>query len=91
MVRFFWTTTYLFVVCLVLFIYLFIYLFFTDEERIGAKRKKKVQHFGNFFGDGGGAGFGGGAGAGGGGGGGMGNFFSKSMKLVTRLKIVALY
>jgi len=46
----------------------------SDEERIGAKRKKKVQHFGNFFGDGGGAGFGGGAG--GGGGGGMGNFFS---------------
>ena len=50
------------------------YLVFADEERIGAKRKKKVQHFGNFFGDGGGAGFGGGTG----GGGGMGNFFSKS-------------
>ena len=47
-----------------------------DEERIGAKRKKKVQHFSNFFSDGG-AGFGGGAG-GGGGGGGMHNFFSKS-------------
>ena len=46
-----------------------------DEERIGAKRKKKVQHFGNFFGDGGGTGFGGGTG---GGGAGMSNFFSKS-------------
>lgn len=46
-----------------------------DEERIGAKRKKKVQHFGNFFGDGGGTGFGGAAGVGGAN---VGNFFSKS-------------
>ena len=36
----------------------------TDEERIGAKRKKKLQHFSNFFGDGG-AGFGAGGGMGG--------------------------
>ena len=54
-----------------------------DEERIGAKRKKKVQHFGNFFGDGGGAGFGGGAG--GGGGGSMGNFFSSELSSVAGL------
>ena len=47
-------------------------MIFQDEERIGAKRKKKVQHFGNFFGDGGGAGFEGGS---------KGNFFSQSMFL----------
>ena len=35
--------------------------FCSDEERIGAKRKK-VQHFWNFFGDRGGMGFGDGAG-----------------------------
>ena len=42
-----------------------------DEERIGAKRKKKMQHFNNFFGDGGA----GGPGSMGGGGGGGANFF----------------
>eukprot|EP00731_Ephydatia_muelleri_P012361 Em0006g1255a len=45
-----------------------------DEERIGAKRKKKMQHFNNFFGDGG-AGGPGSLGGGGGGGGGAANFF----------------
>ena len=44
----------------------------TDEEMIGAKRKKKVQHYGNFFGDGGGEGFEGGS---------KGNFFRQSMFL----------
>ena len=44
----------------------------TDEERIGAKRKMKVQHFGNFFGDGGWAGFEGES---------KGNFFRQSMFL----------
>ena len=61
-----------------------------DEERIGAKRKKKVQHFSNFFGDGG-AGFGGGAGGGGGGGGGGLSFFSKSKFVVYCLFVVCLF
>ena len=43
---------------------------FADEERIGAKRKKKLQHFNNFF-DGGGAG------------GGLGGFFGRSGGTVT--------
>ena len=42
----------------------------SDEERIGAKRKKKLQHFNNFF-------------DGGGGGGGLGNFFARGMCLHT--------
>ena len=53
-------------------IFFLLVCFFTDEERIGAKRKKNVQHFGNFFGDEGGAGFEGR---------GKGNFFRQSMFL----------
>ena len=37
-----------------------VFLFFPpDEERIGAKRKKRVQHFDQFFGGPGGQSFGG--------------------------------
>ena len=48
----------------------------SDEEKIGAKRKKKMQHFNSFFGDGGAGGPGS---VGGGGGGGGANFFKSGL------------
>lgn len=49
----------------------------SDEERIGAKRKKKLQHFNNFF-------------DGGGGGGGLGNFFARGGTICTHDAICEL-
>ena len=43
-------------------------IWFSDEERIGQKRKKKISHFNNFFSDGGSGGGTGGTGGTGGGG-----------------------
>ena len=47
------------------------YIFLSDKEQIGAKRRKKIPHFSDYFSGGGGGGGGppgmGGAGAGGGG------------------------
>ena len=50
-------------------------IFSVDEEKIGAKRRKKINHFGDYFsGGGGGTGPGAAGGAGGAGGGGLGAF-----------------
>ena len=50
---------------------------FVDEERIGQKRRKKINHFNNFFGDGTG-------GAGGASGGGGGGYFKGNVSMLAR-------